>query len=160
MSTLIMLVGIPGSGKSTYIETHLSNEFPNAILVSSDYFIEKFSRRLGKTYSEVFDYAIGMAIRLMHKRASRAIENNRDIIWDQTSTTIKSRRNKFKMIKRAEYKTIGIVFETPPHEILIKRLDSRVGKTIPGDVVQSMITNFQEPTIQEGFDEIYHVVSY
>jgi tRNA uridine 5-carbamoylmethylation protein Kti12 len=48
------------------------------------------------------------------------------------------------------------VFKTPDEEELIKRLNSRPGKEIPKDVISNMIDNWEEPTLEEGFDEIWH----
>ena len=49
------------------------------------------------------------------------------------------------------------MFRTPEEKELQRRLNSRPGKVIPPDVVKSMIDNFEEPTKEEGFDEIIYV---
>jgi hypothetical protein len=77
----------------------------------------------------------------------------RDIIWDQTSTTIASRARKFNMLP--DYYHIAVVFPTPAIEVLKERLASRPGKEIPWEVIQGMIDNFEYPTNEEGFKEIW-----
>ena len=52
---------------------------------------------------------------------------------------------------------VAVVFRTPEEKELQRRLNSRPGKVIPPDVVKSMIDNFEEPTKEEGFDEIVAV---
>jgi hypothetical protein len=51
------------------------------------------------------------------------------------------------------YKKIAVVFETPNPATHEKFLD-RPGKIIPKNVVQGLIDNWEEPTLEEGFDEI------
>jgi predicted kinase len=91
----------------------------------------------------------------MAKEVVAACEMGRDIIWDQTSTKISSRKKKFNMLP--DYEHIAIVFRTPPAEELIRRLSSRPGKEIPTHVVDSMIEGWEEPTEDEGFTEIWYV---
>jgi predicted kinase len=94
-----------------------------------------------------------MAIGLMAEEVVEAREAGKDIIWDQTSTTVKSRARKFNMLP--DYEHIAVVFKTPEHKELMRRLMSRPGKTIPDHVVASMIASWEEPTVEEGFKEIW-----
>jgi gluconate kinase len=77
-----------------------------------------------------------------------------DIVWDQTSTTVKSRARKFNMLPNYEH--IAVVFRTPNLDELKKRLASRPGKDVPWEVVQGMLDNWEEPTLEEGFTEIWY----
>ena len=56
-----------------------------------------------------------------------------------------------------EYYTIAVVFRTPPRDELDVRLSSRPGKHIPKNVVDDMIANWEEPSLEEGFREIWYV---
>jgi gluconate kinase len=76
-----------------------------------------------------------------------------DIIWDQTSTSVKARARKFNMLP--DYDHIAVVFKTPESDELAQRLASRPGKNIPDHVIRSMIDNFEMPTEEEGFKEIW-----
>jgi predicted kinase len=89
----------------------------------------------------------------MAKEVVAAREMNRDIIWDQTSTTLASRTRKFNMLP--DYEHIAVVFKTPDKKELDRRLASRPGKEIPDHVIRSMIENFDMPTVDEGFTEIW-----
>ncbi len=97
------------------------------------------------------------AVDLMAKEVVVAREMDRDIIWDQTSTTVKSRAKKFAMLP--DYYHIAVVFRTPEHTELMRRLMSRWddGKIIPEHVVASMIASWEDPTEEEGFKEIWYV---
>lgn len=148
-----ILVGVPGSGKSTWYK---NNEWVDpAVYVSTDHFIEIEANRVGKTYSEVFDNYMSTAVRLMTETVNEAKKLKMNIVWDQTSTTIVSRRKKFNMLPN--YEMIAVVFPTPDTEELKKRLASRPGKHIPTHVIKSMISNWQEPTEAEGFDKIIYI---
>jgi predicted kinase len=146
------MVGIPGSGKSTWIANQ--DWARNCVIVSTDEYVERFAARMGKTYSEVFDTVMKRAIRLMMRRVRWAHERNLDVIWDQTSTTISSRARKFSVL--FDYDHIAVVFRTPEWPELRRRLDSRPGKTIPRKVIKGMIHGWEEPSEAEGFVEIWY----
>jgi predicted kinase len=146
------LVGVPGSGKSTWIGTQ--NWLKDCAVVSTDTHVEAYAKSMGKTYSEVFEEFMPTAVTLMTNDVIAARHAGKSIIWDQTSTTIGSRKKKFKMLP--EYKHIAVVFRTPPQSILMERLAGRPGKTIPSSVVESMISGFEMPTEDEGFKEIWY----
>lgn len=151
MAKLYVLVGVPGSGKSTWVANQTWAK--DCVYVSTDEYVEKFARRMGKTYSEVFDEVMPRAVNLMTRAVIRAREQGKDIIWDQTSVNVKSRKRKFNMLP--DYYAIAVVFKTPEKEELDRRLASRPGKTIPDHVVKSMSASFQMPTEDEGFKEIW-----
>ena len=110
---------------------------------------------MGRTYSEVFANFMPTAVELMAKEVVVARELGRNIIWDQTSTTINSRSKKFRMLP--DYEHIAVVFKTPEHTELMRRLMSRLGKEIPDHVIASMIASWEEPTLKEGFKEIRYI---
>jgi len=155
MNKCYQLVGVPGSGKSTWIKNQIW--VLGMPVVSTDMYVEMEAHRQGKTYTEVFEDYIPIAIRLMANHALTCQANRLDFIWDQTSTTVKSRARKFNTLLSSQYEHIAIVFKTPELDELKRRLNSRPGKEVPWDVVQGMIDNFEMPTEEEGFKEIWRV---
>jgi predicted kinase len=154
MSKVYVLVGVPGSGKSTWIKNQIwALGMP---VISTDNFVEDYARQQGKTYSEVFDEYMPTAVNLMAEQVVFYRDNGVDMIWDQTSTTVKSRSRKFSMLP--DYEHIAVVFDTPEWKELKRRLDSREGKHIPRKIVKSMIHNFEMPTEEEGYKEIWRAV--
>lgn len=151
MSKVYVMVGVPGSGKSTWI----ANQYwaKECIVVSSDQLVEAEATRQGKTYNDVFKDYINEAISLMLDQVIAARDSGKDIIWDQTSVNVKSRRKKFKMLP--DYDHIAVVFDIPSEDELNKRLASRPGKTIPKEIVSSMIDTFEMPTEEEGYKEVW-----
>ena len=154
MPKCYQLVGVPCSGKSTWVDNQ-DWALPCA-KISTDKWVEIYAKEVGRTYSEVFADFMPTAVDLMAKEVVAAREIGRDIIWDQTSTTIASRAKKFCMLP--DYEHIAVVFKTPEADELKRRLESRPGKSIPDHVIKSMIDNFEIPTEEEGFKEIWYAV--
>lgn len=151
MPKCYQLIGVPGSGKSTWIASQ--DWALSCAVVSTDKWVEIYAREIGRTYSEVFADFMPTAVDLMAKEVTVARELGRDIIWDQTSVNVKSRKRKFSMLP--DYEHIAVVFKTPEHEELMRRLMSRPGKNIPDHVIASMIASFEIPTEEEGFSQIW-----
>ena len=152
MPKVYVLVGVPGSGKSTWIKNQ--DWALGMTIVSTDAFVEDYARAQGKTYNEVFKEYMPTAIDLMIEQVVFAREHGHTVIWDQTSTTVKSRKKKFNMLP--DYEHIAVVFKTPnPLELAI-RLKNRPGKNIPQQVINSMISGWEEPTINEGYAEVWN----
>jgi hypothetical protein len=55
-----------------------------------------------------------------------------------------------------DYEHIAVVFRTPNRDELDVRLSGRAGKHIPKNVVDNMIDSWEEPTLEEGFQEIWY----
>ena len=153
MPKCYQLIGVPGSGKSTWVKNQIWAL--GLTVVSTDTFVEAYAATQSRTYSEVFGDYMPTAIDLMIQQVAFAQQHGHTVIWDQTSTTAASRRKKFRMLP--DYQHIAVVFKTPDPEELSRRLASRPGKIIPEEIVQDMIDRFEMPTLAEGFAEIWHV---
>jgi predicted kinase len=153
MSKCYQLIGVPASGKSTWANSQ--EWFNDCIYVSTDAWVELEAQRQGKTYSEVFAEYMPKAVNLMAAQVVDAREQGKDIIWDQTSTSVASRSRKFNMLPNYEH--IAVVFQTPDEEEHQRRLKTRPGKVIPEAVLFDMVWNFEMPTEEEGFKEIWYV---
>jgi predicted kinase len=145
------LVGVPGAGKSTWVKNQ--EWASDCSYASTDMWVDMEAERLGKTYSEIFADYMPHAVRLMANHVKLARDEGMNVIWDQTSTTVNSRKKKFNMLP--DYEHIAVVFKTPDPLELAIRLKNRPGKHIPQHVVNSMIAGWEEPTLEEGFTEIW-----
>ena len=160
MPDLIMLVGVPGCGKSFWIE-HMPDIFKNKYtVISMDYFIEELGKPEGLNYSDSFDKYAGVAARKMKEQLKEALKNRENIIWDQTNLTIKSRRKKLNVVPD-DYTKIAMVFEIDGPELEQRRAlrESATGKTVPAFVLQRMQASYARPTKSEGFDSIKIITS-
>ncbi len=152
MPTYTMLIGVPGSGKSSWLAKQ-PIDWTNTVIASTDNIIQQRAEDQGKTYSEVFQQEIKSAIAEMNKTIRDALAAGHDVIHDQTNLTAKTRESKLAQIPRT-YERVAVFFPTPDDHELRKRLASRPGKTIPANVVLGMKSQLEMPTLAEGFDEI------
>ena len=148
---LVMLVGIPCSGKSTYVNKLRDYEYwKDAVVLSTDNYIEEQAKRLGMTYNEVFQDCIDEATRQLEMSFVRAKEEGKRIIWDQTNLSIKTRKKKLTKVPSI-YKRTAVWFQVDLEEAL-KRNETREGKFIPESILKRMYHQFEVPTLEEGFD--------
>lgn len=150
--TFWMLCGVPGSGKSTWVSNQ-KFDLNSTIIISTDDIIERRAKAAGKTYSDVFKKEVKSATTEMNLNLNNALKLNKNIVWDQTNITVKSRASKLAKIPDT-YKKIGVFFSVPPIEELNQRLNNRPGKIIPYNIVMGMVKQLEQFTEDEGFDEI------
>jgi predicted kinase len=158
MPNLVMMCGIPASGKSTYIQQGLDyTDFFNTgyTFLSTDNYIEEKAKKEGTTYNEIFDCTIKEATEEMNKLLEFAIQNNMSIVWDQTNLTPKVRQKKLKKIP--EHYTKVAVYNNISLEEAMKRNRNRIGKVIPQRVLIQMHSVFVPPTEEEGFDKVIQI---
>ena len=106
MPEAIFLIGVPTSGKSTFSS---QKKFDGYIRVSSDDILQEIAKERQQSYNTVFKGNIRFAQIAMMKVLRKAIEENKSIIWDQTSLTKKQRKEKLKHIP-AHYKKTAVYF--------------------------------------------------
>jgi len=152
-SALIMLVGVPGSGKSSVRRLLCQLGMPIYVASTDDY-IEQKASELSISMDEAF--------RRFYKEADVAVMDlvkvanateNCILIWDQTNVSAKSRAKKLGMCRNFKRK-IAIVCEAPD-EVCIKRAIGRRRRPIPAQVVQNMLGNFDSIKPGEGFDCVF-----
>ena len=151
MPTIYMLIGVPASGKSTWVEKHKDD----ALIVSTDDLIEAYAADNSKTYNEVFKEQIKIATKIAMEHAQAAFASDQDVIWDQTNLSKKSRKSKLAMVPE-HYCKKAVFFATPPEEEWQRRLNSRPGKSIPAHILDSMVEMLEMPELDEG----WHIIEY
>lgn len=149
MPELIMLCGVPTSGKSTYSKSYKYRDY---VRISSDDILDEIAKQEGRTYNQVFKKNIKLAIGAMNRMLQKAIKDERNILWDQTNLTAKQRREKLRLIPPT-YRKVAVWFFIPLKDALVRNTQ-REGKIIPPDVLMRMSEEFEIPTLKEGFDEI------
>lgn len=164
----VMLIGLPMTGKS-FSEIAIKRDFytgGDIFRISSDDFVEEIAYVLYMTYDEVWNDVKGLAQKAMDKRAQQYFDGvkNKDelldkkqfVIWDQTNLTKKSRAKKLALVPQ-DWKKIAINYSLPGMIELAVRKKNREkeGKHIPQSVLDSMQKTWEDPSFDEGFDEIY-----
>ena len=158
MPECIMLVGVPASGKSTWLADSAKHEY--YLIVSTDKIIEELADIYGLTYDQIFKDTINFAEKVMTTEMDKAIAyGDADFVIDRTNLSVKSRKKFIDKLKLHRYEIECVVFPMPgsdelPSEEWNRRLESRPGKNIPGYILSSMIEHYEPPTLAEGFSKI------
>lgn len=137
-----MLIGLPGSGKSTIAHKYIDN---SAIILSSDEIREELfgDASIQKDPQKVFS--------LMEERTLEALNKGFDVCYDATNLTRKNRANILSKLPLGTKKRAIIVF--CPIELCIVR-DAARDRTVGAEVINRMAKSFQVPYYDEGFDSI------
>ena len=157
MSKVEVLVGLPGSGKSTFVNS-VFGEHPSGVFIySTDDYIEEYARNRSMTYNEAFKDTINYATQYNNIMLDRAIQNGERVVWDQTNMSSKKRRGILSRFPKSYRKVCWCI--APPRTPeewaeLDHRLASREGKTIPHHIIEAMADSYVEPELDEGFDYI------
>ena len=141
--SLILLVGIPGSGKTTYAETY--NRVRPNIHLSSDLIRKELwgNEATQGDNNEVFS--------LMQSRAIEALNNGQSVVYDATNITRKDRSYIISLCPKFVKIECHIIWA--PIETCIER-DAVRERTVGKEVIDRMLKRFQAPWYDEGIDEI------
>lgn len=150
--TLYILIGVPGSGKSTYAEELFQKNERGTALVSSDQIRKSLygNESCQDNPKKVFAIA--------HQATIDQLTRGYDVIFDATNIYARDREDLilkvcFEVKKPVRF--VAIYFDTPISEC-IKRQDLRERK-VPTKVIEKMGRQMEKPTFQEGFDIIQTV---
>ncbi len=166
MSTAFIMVGLPGTGKSTLVHNiirDMGDHGDRVFVYSTDNLIEEWSKAMGWTYNFGFSKYIDKATKEMNKLLDMAMSENRDIIWDQTNLGAKKRKSlidRFKKTYTVECHAIQLPAGDSQHEDWHFRLANRPGKTIPENIIGNMVSGYTAPSLSEGFSKVYYYDMY
>ncbi len=160
MSTIYVLIGLPGSGKSTWTKNAIEN-LENVAICSTDNMIEEWATNHPdgpKTYSEAFDIAPLKDFENQFFRDVKwSCDNGMNVIIDRTNMTAKTRQRILSLVPET-YKKVAVVFNVNEDE-LKRRLEERAkatGKNIPDEVIARMRKYYEKPYAGE-FDEVIKI---
>jgi predicted kinase len=151
---IYVMVGAPCSGKSTWIKKFLASEKENFVVISSDNIIEDLSAKDGLNYSQGWEKYIGIATTMMNAEFRNAVNNNKNIIYDQTNMS--SKKRKLIISGLDHYEKIAVLFQCDTRT-LFARNNKRAqtdGKFIPEKVILNMLKNYDPISKDEKFDKV------
>ena len=138
---VVLSIGLPGSGKSTWFKRH------NILPLSSDMVrILLFDDVTEQRYQDlVFSTLRSMLrARLLAKRPWNYV--------DATNLSAHERRSWIKLANDFGYEAHAVFFDVPP-EVCIER-NRRRERNVPEDVMQRMAAKLRPPKFEEGFAKI------
>lgn len=134
MKTLYLMIGIQGSGKSTFCAKHL----PNVPRVNLDTLKTRNNER---------------------RMIAECHERGCDYVVDNTNPTREDRARYIPAAKVEGYRVIGYFMQSRLREC-IERNNRRAGKEkIPSGAIAATSNRLEMPSRAEGFDELYYVAN-
>lgn len=143
MCKFIMLVGLPGSGKSTYAK---KLEEEGYRIHSSDAIREELTgdENTQTKNAEVFE--------ILGNRVRTDLKAGKSCVYDATNVVSKRRRGFLGTLEKIDCVKECILFLTPIDEC--KRRNQSRERTIPEEVIEKMLRTFWVPMYYEGWDII------
>ena len=139
---LLVVVGIPGSGKSTYVEQY---EAEGYVVHASDKLRAEMGDENDQSHNvEVFE--------ILYKRIKEDLLAGKNVCLYATNLRRRNRRHLCYMLNRINCYKKCIVVATPFEECLCNNAVRE--RQVPEHVFFHMIKNFQMPCTHEGWDEI------
>lgn len=144
MTKLFLMIGLPASGKSTLAEQISKSE--DAEIVSSDNIRKELygDENIQGDNNKVF--------RILQERIINGLKNNKNMIYDATNISYKTRIAFLQRLNKLEVEKIAIMVATPYEDCLIR--NSQRERKVPEEVIKRMYNNFYVPQYFEGFDDI------
>lgn len=149
MNKLIVLVGLPASGKSTYAT--MCAEIENTIVLSSDKLRKEL---LGDESCQTNNQLV---FDTLYRRAKQYLIDGYNVIIDATNINMKDRKRTLSNFQGLDIERVAIVLATPI-EVCYER-DLKRERTVGKDVIDKFVQRFEIPMEYEGFDSVVIVES-
>ena len=134
--TMVIMIGIQGSGKSTFYHKYLADSY---VRINLDTLKTRHQEEL---------------------LISECIKDGKSFAIDNTNPTRADRQRYIPLAQYAGYKVIGYFMESKL-KTCIERNNQRTGSArIPATAIAATSNKLQMPSYDEGFDEIYFVKNH
>lgn len=151
---IILLVGLPCSGKSTFLQEN-EDKYEDFTVLSRDSLVMSMGE--GNTYTEKWKTVDQKKVdKEMEKLKRESFNVRENVIVDMTNLSRKARRKWLNQVPKGYKKTAHVFLS--PLSVIEKRNDMRKGKYIPDEVYNRMCGGFYPPLMDE-FDEVNYELS-
>jgi len=130
---LILLIGIPAAGKSTFYERHLAGTHVRVNLDT----LKTRTREL--------------------RLVQECIKGQRSFAVDNTNVLASDRDRYIPLAKAAGYRVVGYVLDCPVPDAVLRNRRRKGKACVPVHVILSFYYKFEQPSLDEGFDELHRV---
>lgn len=148
---LIMMIGLPGSGKSSFADEYIKNH-KNTVKHSSD----ELRKEL---YGDISDQSHNIEVFTeLHRRIKTDLRNGKNVIYDATNVTKKSRISFLQSLNNIECSKEAVLLMTSI-EKCIENNNNRE-RSVPEGVINAMYKRYCPPDYSEGFNKITILFDY
>jgi len=146
MKKIYIIVGIPGSGKSTWVQKNITDTSKVAVINMDTIREEVTGDPTDQTQN-------ALVVSLARQKFMTAVSHGvPTIYWDNTTTQRKYRKEMIQTGKKGGYEVIAVHFNIP-FDICESRNNSRA-RIVPREILVRMQSQLQPPDMGEGWDNI------
>ena len=146
MKQIFVTIAVPGAGKSTWVNSHITDATKVAV-VNMDTIREEVT---GDPSDQTQNALVASLAR--QKFLTAVSHGVPTIYWDNTTTQRKYRKELIQVGKKGGYEVIAVYFKVP-FDICATRNKGR-DRVVPHDVLVRMQSQLQPPDMSEGWDNI------
>ena len=143
MANFYMMVGLPGSGKTTFAH----NIEKGAVVISSDI----IRKELWGSEEKQGDNKI--VFEELEKRVMENLAADKSVVYDATNIKAKKRKDFLYRLRKIPNVNTVCMLMSVPYEQCLERNNER-GRVVPEEVIERMYMNFEIPQIREGWNQI------
>lgn len=149
-----MMCGMPGSGKSTYVENELKMKYPNIVVISRDIIRSEMGFTKSVDDKQMLRYELEMIVtQREYEMIDRCISEGVPFVIDDMNSRNKFRRPMVEYIKERGYSVTGINIRTD-FEICVRRREKQIDRT-----TMKQIFNRLDWLNDEICDDVFDVVT-
>jgi predicted kinase len=150
-NTLYITVGLPGSGKSTYVKNFIKDK--DIEYLSSDALRAVYGK------DENDQTVTPLVFGHIKRKVDEFLKDGKNVLVDATSVNRKERSDYINTAKKYGAKVVVIVFQMDRQGLIDrnKKRGEQGGRVVPDFVIDKMLAKFEEPSYSEGIDVLIYV---
>jgi len=157
---ILMMVGLPGAGKTVWADKHSKdNPEKKFNVLGTNNIIEKM-KVMGlprkKNYAGRWDVLIDKSTKCLNRMIEMAARKKRNYILDQTNVYASARRRKMTPFEGFQRKAVVVVPTDEEFKRRISQREKEEGKDVPEKAVLEMKANFSAPEEGTLFDAVIY----
>merc|ERR1719402_473037 len=146
---MIMMIGLPACGKTTWVEKHVAeNPEKQYNVISTTTMINKMTvngEPRKKHHTGKWELVVQKATRSLQEMLRAASQRRRNVIIDQTNVYANAQKRKSRPFEGFQRRAVVVVPSDDDYKARCKEQDEAGAKDIPDDAIMEMKANFTLP---------------